>query len=91
MIPVLMIVDATVAFFIVERVFPGRDLPEVPGWYARAAFLNLCQVGMDLVAGPAWNRWLQSWSLFHISKGQFDQHLHQLEPLLLCSNIGQLL
>ena len=37
MIPVLMIVAATVAFFIVERIFPGRDLREARGWYARAA------------------------------------------------------
>ncbi len=69
MIPVLFIVAATVAFFIVERVLPGRDLPEAPGWYARAVFLNLCQVGMVLLAGLAWNRWLQSWNAFHISKG----------------------
>src|SRR5689334_20848587 len=51
MIPVLMIVAATIAFFIAERVLPGRELPEAPGWYARAAFLNLCQVGIVLVAG----------------------------------------
>jgi hypothetical protein len=40
MIPVLMIVAATIALFIVERVFPGRDRPEARNWYARAGFLQ---------------------------------------------------
>jgi len=67
MIPMAIIVAATVLFFVVERAFPGRELPEAPGWYARAAFLNICQVGVVLLAGIAWNRWLQHYSLFHIS------------------------
>jgi sterol desaturase/sphingolipid hydroxylase (fatty acid hydroxylase superfamily) len=68
MIPYLIIVAATVLFLVLERVLPGRELPEAPGWYARAAFLNFCQVGIVLLAGVAWNRWLQSWSVFHISR-----------------------
>jgi hypothetical protein len=53
MIPYTIIVAATVLFFILERVLPGRTLPEAPGWYARAALLNLCQVGIVLLAGVA--------------------------------------
>lgn len=68
MIPFMIIVGATVMFFVLERVLPGRELPEAPGWYIRAALLNLCQVGIILLAGVAWNRWLQSWSVFHISR-----------------------
>jgi hypothetical protein len=68
MTPFLIIVAATVVFFLVERILPGRDLPEAPGWCARAAFLNICQVGIVLLAGVAWNRWLQSWTVFHLSK-----------------------
>ena len=67
MIPTLIIVGATIAFFIAERVLPGRELPEVPGWYARSAFLNCCQVGIVLLAGVAWNRWMYQWSFFHIA------------------------
>lgn len=67
MIPVLMVVAATFAFLVIERVLPGRTLPEAPGWYARAALLNLCQVGIVVVAGLAWSRCFQAWSLFHIS------------------------
>lgn len=69
MTPFLIIVAATVAFFLIERLLPGRELPEAPGWYARAAFLNICQVGIVLLAGIAWNRWLQSWTIFHLSEG----------------------
>jgi sterol desaturase/sphingolipid hydroxylase (fatty acid hydroxylase superfamily) len=68
MIPIAIILAVTVIFFVAERVLPGRELPEAPGWYFRAAFLNLCQVGIVLLAGVAWNRWLQHWSFFHISE-----------------------
>ena len=68
MIPVIIIIAATALFFLAERLLPGRELPEAPGWYARAAFLNICQLGIVLLAGIAWNRWLQEWSLFHISR-----------------------
>jgi len=67
MIPTLIIIGATISFFIAERILPGRELPEVPGWYARSAFLNCCQVGIVLLAGVAWNRWMYQWSFFHIA------------------------
>jgi sterol desaturase/sphingolipid hydroxylase (fatty acid hydroxylase superfamily) len=67
MVPLELIVTATVLFFFLERMIPGRQLPEAPGWYARAAFLNLCQVGIVVVAGIAWNHSEQRWSMFHIS------------------------
>ena len=67
MIPTVIIAAATLFFFGAERILPGRELPEAPGWYARAAFLNICQLLIILAAGLAWNRWLQQWSLFHIS------------------------
>ena len=67
MIQILLVLAATMIFFVLERVFPGRELPESPGWYCRAAFLNLCQISIVLLAGAAWNRWLRGHSLFHIS------------------------
>ena len=67
MIPIVMIIAATVLFFGAERILPGRELPEAPGWYVRAAFLNLVQVSIVLIAGVAWNKWLQDWSLFRIA------------------------
>ena len=67
MVPLIIILAATVVFFALERLLPGRDLPEAPGWYARAAFLNACQVSIVLLAGVAWNRWLQGASVFHLA------------------------
>jgi sterol desaturase/sphingolipid hydroxylase (fatty acid hydroxylase superfamily) len=67
MIPLTIILGATIVFFVLERVLPGRELPEAPGWYLRAGFLNACQVGIVLLGGVVWNRWLQGSSLFHLS------------------------
>jgi sterol desaturase/sphingolipid hydroxylase (fatty acid hydroxylase superfamily) len=67
MLPALVICAATLFFLLMERALPGRQLPEAPGWYARAAFLNLCQLLIIMLSGIAWNRWLQHWSVFHIS------------------------
>jgi hypothetical protein len=59
MIPMVIITAATLVFFVAERVLPGRELPEAPGWYLRAAFLNACQFGIVVTAGAAWNRWMR--------------------------------
>jgi sterol desaturase/sphingolipid hydroxylase (fatty acid hydroxylase superfamily) len=67
MIPIALIIGATIIFFFAERILPGRELPEAPGWYLRAAFLNLVQVSIVLLAGIAWNKWFQDSSLFHIA------------------------
>jgi len=40
MVQIALIIAATLVFFVLERVLPGRELPEAPGWYVRAAFLN---------------------------------------------------
>ena len=53
-----------VGFITAERVFPGRSLPHVPGWYLRIVLLNACQLGVVILAGYSWNQWLAAWSLF---------------------------
>jgi len=67
MIQIALIVAATLIFFVLERVLPGRELPESSGWYVRAAFLNGCQLAIMVLAAVAWNRWFQGRSLFHMS------------------------
>jgi len=68
MIQIACIVAATIVFFVLERALPGRELPESPGWYLRAAFLNGCQLGIVVLAALAWGRWFQGHSLFHLSQ-----------------------
>ena len=67
MLQIALIIVTTLFFFILERVLPGRELPEAPGWYSRAAFLNACQIGLILLAGAVWDHWFQRWSLFHVA------------------------
>ena len=67
MLQIAIICGLTLIFFVLERLLPGRALPEAPGWYVRALFLNACQLGIVLLAGVAWNHWFQGHSLFHLS------------------------
>lgn len=68
MLQTAIICGLTLIFFALERLLPGRTLPEVPGWYVRALFLNACQLAVVLLAGVGWNRWFQGHSLFHLSQ-----------------------
>jgi sterol desaturase/sphingolipid hydroxylase (fatty acid hydroxylase superfamily) len=68
MVQIMIIIAATITFFVLERRFPGRNLPESPGWYARAAFLNGCQLGIVVLAGVAWKLWFAGYSLFDLSR-----------------------
>ena len=47
---------------------PGRNLPNSKGWYARAIFLNLCQLGIVVLAGVTWETWLQGVALLDFSE-----------------------
>jgi sterol desaturase/sphingolipid hydroxylase (fatty acid hydroxylase superfamily) len=54
-------------FMVLERAFPGRELPRSRGWYARAALLNGAQFGIVVLAGVTWSVWLQGPSLLHLA------------------------
>ena len=57
---------STGAFMILERVAPGRELPNAPGWYGRALFITLCQIGITVAAGRLWRHFSDSTSLFNL-------------------------
>ena len=67
MIAFALIFVLALGFFVAERVFPGRELPNAPGFYARAALLNAAQLGVVLLAGATWSEWLQGPSLLRIA------------------------
>ena len=52
MLQATLICAIAAIFLVLERAIPGRELPESPGWYARAAFLNACQLGIVLTNEP---------------------------------------
>ena len=62
-----IIFAAFVLCFIVERLFPGWPLPKVKTWPLRVVLVNAVQLGVVLLAGVSWERWLSSTSLFHLS------------------------
>lgn len=54
--------------FLIERLWPAAELPKVKGWWARVALINLCQLGIVIVAGMTWDKWLSKASIFSISE-----------------------
>lgn len=65
-LPSILVVVATAIFLVLERVFPGRQLPNVKGWYARALLVNLVQLGITLATARLWIQ-LFNISVFHFS------------------------
>jgi len=63
---ILLILIAAV-MVIIERVWPGQKLPTVRGWWLRIVLVNLVQLGLVILAGVTWDRWLASFSLLHLS------------------------
>lgn len=43
-IPNLLVVPYAILMFVLERRYPGRELPEAPGWYGRAILFNAVDI-----------------------------------------------
>lgn len=50
---------------LLEQLEKGWKLPYVKSWPVRVIGLNLIQVGVILLAGMTWQKWMGSRSLFH--------------------------
>jgi sterol desaturase/sphingolipid hydroxylase (fatty acid hydroxylase superfamily) len=64
-IPGALIVLSTLAFFILERRFPGRELPSSKGWYFRSIAINILQFLLIGLGGITWNEYFRGSSLLH--------------------------
>jgi sterol desaturase/sphingolipid hydroxylase (fatty acid hydroxylase superfamily) len=62
------IIAIGVACMILERMVPGWRLPRVRTWPSRVIAINVAQLGVVLLAGATWEKWLSSWSVFHLSR-----------------------
>jgi len=62
-----MTAASMMAFFVLERLKPGRELPKSKGWYPRTLAINLVQLGITLGLGRMWYDIYGSDSLFHLS------------------------
>jgi sterol desaturase/sphingolipid hydroxylase (fatty acid hydroxylase superfamily) len=66
MLPMLLAIAAVC--FAIEHLFRGWRLPRVRSWHLRVVLINLVQVGVVVLAGFTWERWLSARSLFHLSR-----------------------
>jgi len=66
-LPTIVLIGMTVFFLTAERLFPGRALPDCPGWYARSIAINLVQLGITLGIGRLWLPVLGETSLWKLS------------------------
>lgn len=64
----LLIIAIGAGMIAVERMWPARALPQVRNWWARVVLVNLLQLGIVILAGFTWDRWMSAHSLFHISE-----------------------
>jgi len=62
------IISAFALCFLLERIIPGWPLPQVRTWPLRVLLINGVQLGVILLAGLSWERWLSSASMFHLSQ-----------------------
>lgn len=69
-LPTILVIGATAMFLVLERAFPGRELPNSRGWYVRALLVNLAQLGITLATARLWIRVFRGGSLFHLSDWQ---------------------
>ena len=53
--------------FLLEKLTPGWKLPEVPTWTIRVLAINFAQLLIIIIAGYSWEKWLSSFSIFHLS------------------------
>jgi sterol desaturase/sphingolipid hydroxylase (fatty acid hydroxylase superfamily) len=51
MLGFLVIFSVALSFIVLERVRPGRPLPKVRGWYARAILINTAQLLITVFSG----------------------------------------
>lgn len=64
MLPAILCVF--VVCLVLERLRPGWRLPAVQGWWWRMLAINAVQLGVVVLAGFTWERWLRGAAVFHL-------------------------
>jgi hypothetical protein len=60
----LIIFGIAAGCVLAERLWPAMELPRVNAWWGRVILINSIQLGITLLAGQTWNRWLNHVSIF---------------------------
>ena len=66
-LPMILTLIATVVFLAAERLWPGRELPNSPGWYVRALGFNACQLAITVLTNSLWLKFAGGVSLLKLS------------------------
>jgi len=66
-LPTVLTIFSTAAFFVLERLLPGRPLPHVFGWYFRALLVNFAQLAITLSTAKLWIEIFGPRSLFSLA------------------------
>ena len=61
----LIIFEIAVGCILAERLWPAMKLPRVNAWWGRVIVINSIHLGITVLAGQTWNRWLDHASIFH--------------------------
>jgi len=70
-LPGVLICLSTMVFFILERKFPGRELPASKGWYVRSITINLVQFLLIGLSGITWNKYFRDQSLLQFGSWSY--------------------
>lgn len=62
----LLLIIIAAGLFVIERLWPANALPRIRAWWPRVVFVNAVQLGIIILAGASWDRWLQAWSAFRL-------------------------
>ncbi|MGI4821330.1 MAG: hypothetical protein ACRYFV_08980 [Janthinobacterium lividum] len=62
----LLVVMSTAVFLVLERKFPGRELPAARARHWRALAINGVQLMLIGLGGLTWNHYFRQHSLLHV-------------------------
>ena len=65
---ILLIFAIAAGCILAERLWPAMELPRIRAWWPRVLLINAIQLGITLLAGLTWNRWLAHASFFHLGR-----------------------
>ena len=63
----LILFGVAAGCILTERLWPATELPRVDAWWGRVILINSVQLGMVILAGQTWNRWMARASFLHTS------------------------
>jgi len=70
MLPLIVFIAGVMV--LIERFWPGNKLPGSRGWWLRIAFVNAAQLGIVIIAGMTWDRWMAQVSVFELGSSMND-------------------